>query len=143
MTEMKDFTKKRGDISFRVDDDVFHAAPGVPAEVLLDFATQFTGMGPGSPVDEQLKAFRGVFELVLLPESLERFNERMRDRANPIEIDQVEDIITWLMEQYGLRPTELPSGSPDGPQNPATGTTSTVITPGAELISAASPSIGS
>lgn len=140
---MKDFTKKRDDISFQVDDDVFHAAPGVPAEVLMDFATQFTGMGAATPVDEQLKAFRAVFELVLLPESLERFNERLRDRRNPIEIDQCDEIITWLMEQYGLRPTELPSSSLPGQDNPESGTTSTVITPGAELISAASPSIGS
>lgn len=143
MAEMKDFTKKRDDIAFRIDDDVFRAAPGVPAEVLMDFATQFTGMGPATPVDEQLKAFRAVFELVLLPESLERFTERMRDRRNPIEIDQCEDIITWLMERYGLRPTELPSSSPGGQESPVPGTTSTVSTPGAELISAASPSIGS
>lgn len=143
MAEMKDFTKKRDDVTFRIDDDVFHAARGVPAEVLMDFAAQFSGMGLNTPVDEQLKAFRGVFELVLLPESLERFTARMRDRENPIEIDQCEEIITWLMERYGLRPTELPSSSPGGPQSQVTGTISTVSTPGAELISAASPSIGS
>lgn len=143
MADIRDFTKQRDDISFRVDDDVFHAARGVPAEVLMDFASQFSGMSLATPVDEQLKAFRGVFELVLLPESLERFNVRMRDRANPIDIEQCEQIITWLMERYGLRPTELPSSSPGGPQSPVTGTTSTVSTPGAELISAASPSIGS
>lgn len=143
MAEIRDFTKKRDDISFRVDDDVFHAARGVPAEVLMDFATQFSGMSLATPVDEQLKAFRSVFELVLLPESLERFTARMRDRENPIEIDQCEDIVTWLMEKYGLRPTEQPSSSPPGPESPVTGTTWTGSTPGAELISAASPSIGS
>lgn len=143
MAEIRDFTKKRDDVTFRIDDDVFHAARGVPAEVLMDFATQFSGMSLATPVDEQLKAFRGVFELVLLPKSLQRFTARMRDRENPIEIDQCEQVITWLMEQYGLRPTELPSSSLDGPQSPATGTTSTVSTPDAELISAVSPSIGS
>lgn len=143
MADMKDFSKKRNDILFRIDDDVFHAAKAIPAEVLMDFATQFSGMGLATPVDEQLKAFRGVFELVLLPDSLALFNERMRDRANPIEIDQCEQVITWLMEQYGLRPTELPSSSPPGQESPGTGTTSTVSTPGAELISASSPSIGS
>lgn len=143
MAEMRDFTKKRDDVTFRIDDDVFHAARGVPAEVLMDFATQFSGMSLTTPVDEQLKAFRSVFELVLLPESLQRFTARMRDRENPIEIDQCEQVITWLMERYGLRPTELPSSSLDGQESPVTGTTSTATTPGAELISAASPSIGS
>lgn len=143
MTEIRDFTKKRDDIMFRVDDDIFYAARGVPAEVLMDFATQFSGMSLETPVDEQLKAFRGVFELVLLPESLMRFNARMRDRENPIEIDQVEQIITWLMEKYGLRPTELPSNSPSGQGGPVSGITSTAITPDGVSISAASPSIAS
>lgn len=140
-TEIRDFSKKRKDIVFRVDDDVFQAARGVPAEVLLGFATEFAGMDTTATVDQQLKAFRSMLEVVLLPESLERFNARMRDRANPIEIDQVEDVVTWLMEQYGLRPTEAPSSSPDGRSVPEPGTTLTASTPGEVSISAASPSI--
>jgi len=143
MTEMKDFSKKRRDIVFRVDDDVFEAARGVPAEVLLDFATEFAGMETSATVDQQLKAFRSMLEVVLLPESLTRFTERMRDRANPIEIDQVEEIVTWLMEQYGLRPTEAPSSLPDGRSDQVPGITSTVSTQGEVSISAASPSIAS
>lgn len=143
MTEMRDFSKKRKDISFRVDDDVFHAAPGVPADVLMEFAAEFSGLTVQATVDQQLRAFRGMFELVLHPDSLARFNERLRDRVNPIEIDQVEQIITWLMEQYGLRPTELPSGSPPGLPGPESGTTSTATTPGEVSISAASPQIAS
>ncbi|MFH8805240.1 hypothetical protein ACH4F6_37820 [Streptomyces sp. NPDC017936] len=143
MSEIRDFSKKRKDITFRVDDDIFHAARGVPAEVLLDFASEFAGMETSATVDQQLGAFRSMLEVVLLPESLKRFQERMRDRANPIEIDQVEDIVTWLMEQYGLRPTELPSSSPSGLPVQVPGTTSTVSTQGAVSISAASPSIAS
>lgn len=141
MTEMRDFSKKRRDISFRVDDDVFHASRGVPAEVLLEFAGEFSEMDETAPVGQQLKAFRSMLEVVLVPKSLERFNERMRDRENPIEIDQVGDIVTWLMEEYGLRPTEAPSPSPGGPPGPASGTTSMASTPGEVSISAASPSI--
>jgi hypothetical protein len=143
MTEIRDFTKARRDISFRVDDDMFHAARGVPADVLLDFATEFSSMETSATIDQQLKAFRSMLEVVLLPESLKRFNERMRDRENPIEIDQVEDIVTWLMEQYGLRPTEPSSASPSGPSSPGPGTTSTVSTPAEVSISASSPSIAS
>ncbi|MGY5627463.1 hypothetical protein ACW7N6_38490 [Streptomyces sp. UC1A3] len=144
MTEpMRDFSKKRKDITFRVDDDVFEASRGVPADVLLDFATEFSDIATTATIDQQLKAFRSMLDVVLLPESLKRFNERMRDRANPIEIDQVEEIVTWLMEQYGLRPTEAPSSSPDGRSDQAPGITSTASTPGEVSISAASPSIAS
>jgi hypothetical protein len=142
-TEIRDFSKARKDISFRVDDDMFHAARGIPAEVLLDFAAEFSSMETSATVDQQLKAFRSMLDVVLLPESLERFNARMRDRANPIEIDQVEEIVTWLMEQYGLRPTEPSSSSPAGPSVPGPGTTSTASTPAEVSISAASPLIAS
>lgn len=143
MTEIRDFSKQRKDISFRVDEDMFHAARGVPAEVLLDFATEFSGMETSASVEQQLKAFRSMLEVVLLPDSLKRFSERMRDRDNPIEIDQVEDIVTWLMEQYGLRPTEQPSPSPAGQPDPVPGITSMASTPAEVSISAASPSIAS
>lgn len=143
MTEIRDFSKARKDISFRVDDDLFHAARGIPAEVLMGFASKFSSMDTSATVDEQLDAFRSLLDVVLLPDSLKLFNERMRDRNNPIEMDQVEDIVTWLMEQYGLRPTELPSSSQDGQPAPVPGTTSTVSTPAEVSISAASPSIAS
>lgn len=143
MTEMRDFSKARKDISFRVDDDVFHAAKAIPADILMDFASEFSGMSEQATVDQQLKAFRTMLEVVLLPESLERFNARLRDPQNPIEMDQVDDIITYLMEEYGLRPTGPSSSSADGLQLPASGTTSTGSTPGEVSISAASPQTAS
>lgn len=139
MAEIKDFSKKRKDISFRIDDDVFHAARAIPAEILMDFAGEFAELNASATVEKQLSAFRSMFEMVLQPESLKLFTERLRDRDNPIEIDQVEDIVTWLLEEYGLRPTEVSSSSADGPALPGSGTTSTVSTPGEVSISAASP----
>jgi hypothetical protein len=143
MTEIRDFTKKRKPIIFREGDDVFHAAPGLPAQVMLEFATRFQGMSIEATVDQQLEAFTSVLEIALLPESYKRFAERMADRENPIEIDQIEEIITWLMEQYGLRPTALPSVSSDGQPAPEPGTTSTASTPDVVSISAASPQTAS
>lgn len=143
MADIRDFSKKREDISFRIDDDLFHAAKAIPADTLMDFASRFAGMDESASVDKQLEAFRSVLEFVLLPESLARFNARMRDPENPVEIDQVEQVITWLMEQYGLRPTEQPSSSAGGLSLPVPGTTLTASTPGEVLISAASPSTAS
>lgn len=141
MTEIKDFSKKRKQLQFRIDDDVFEAAPAVPADILIDYTQEFAGLDPEKiPVDQQLKVFRSVLELTLLPESLEVFTRRMRDRTNPIEIDQISDVITWLFEEYGLRPTELPSDSSDGQSSPESGTALTANTPGMVSISAASPS---
>jgi hypothetical protein len=144
MSEIKDFSKARKRIRFQIDDDVFEASPAVPAEILMDFAGQFADLDPETAsVTDQLKAFRGVLELVLLPESLNRFNERLRDRSAPVDITQVEEIIEWLFEEYGLRPTESPLSLPTGSADPVSGMGSTASTVETVSISALSPSTGS
>jgi hypothetical protein len=81
----------------------------------------------------------GVFELVLIPASFDQLRARGKDRTNPVEIDQLSDIVLWLLEEYGLRPTQLSSNSSPGPENPASGTNSTDSTPAAA--STSSPSL--
>lgn len=144
MSEIKDFTKKRKQIQFRVDDDVFEAAAAVPAEVMISFAEGFSSMNPENmnPA-EVVGALRKVIEVVLAPSSLERFQERMRDTANPIDMEQLDEIVQWLFEEYGLRPTIEPSGSSNGDSSLVSGITSTVSMPGVASISAASPSTAS
>lgn len=137
---MRDFTRERKKIEFQVDDDVFTAKSPIPAQTLIDFAAKFTSLGQASTVAEQLEAFNGVLELVLMPASLEVFRRRMSDPDEPIAIDQVEEIITWLFEEYGLRPTELPSDSSDGQASLESGTDSTENTQDVVSISLDSPS---
>lgn len=137
---MKDFSKVRKKIEFMIDGDVFEAAPAVPAEVLIEYTQEFSGMDPEKiPIEQQLKAFRSILALTLLPDSLKLFTERMRDQQRPIEIDQISEVITWLFEEYGLRPTELPTDSSSGQPDPVSGTPLTASTPETVSISAASP----
>lgn len=144
MSEIKDFTKKRKQIQFRVDDDVFEAAAAVPAEVMISFAEGFSSMNPDNMnPGEIVGALRKVIEVVLAPSSLARFQERMRDTANPIDMEQLDEIVQWLFEEYGLRPTIEPSGSSNGDSSLVSGITSTVSMPGVASISAASPSTAS
>lgn len=144
MTEIKDFSKARKIIQFRVDDDVFRAASAIPAEVMLQFTEAIASADPTkmSPKD-QVAVLRNVLEMVLAPDSLVRFKERMSDITNPIEMDQLNDIVTWLFEEYGMRPTVESVSSPNGASPPAPGTGSTVSTPGAGSTFAPSLSISS
>ena len=143
MTTMKDFTRPRDKIQFKIDDDVFDAKSPIPAQTLIDFASTFTGLTQASTVDQQLAAFNGVLELVLMPASLQRFRDRMSSAEEPIEISQIEEVITWLFEAYGMRPTELPSDSSDGQTSPDSGTSLTASTPDVVSISLDSPAINS
>lgn len=123
-TPIRDFSRKRERLVFRIDDDVFEAAAALPGNTLAQFATRFSNV-ESVPLDQQLKVFADALGLVLLPESNARFQKRLDDLQNPIELEQASDVITWLLEHYGLRPTEPSSDSSTGPASPASGTNST------------------
>lgn len=135
MTEVKDFTRKRERALFRIDDDVFEAAPALPAETLIEFSGRFSDLEQSlSP-----ETLHEVLSLVLLPESFERLSSRLRDKKNPVDIDQFSDIVVWLLERYGKRPTRPASNSPAGPPVPEPGTNLTGDPSGRALTSPPSP----
>jgi hypothetical protein len=121
---VKDFTRERKRLVFRIDDDVFEAATALPGKVLSRFAARFADIENVS-VDKQLDAFADALGMVLLPESNALFQKRLDDLQQPIELDQASDVIQWLLEQYGLRPTEPSSPSSPGSPSLASGTSST------------------
>src|SRR3546814_698850 len=105
---VKDFTRKRERIVFRIDDDLFEAATAIPGDMITEFATRYADIGD-VPVAQQLAVMRDVLGLVLLPESHARFIKRLSDVANPIELEQTVDVVTWLLEHYGRRPAHYGS----------------------------------
>lgn len=144
LDSVKDFSRPRKRIRFRIDGDLFEAASALPAETLVEFANGFGEVNAKVlPPSELFTAVRDVLGLVLLPESFKRLSARLRDRQHPVDMDQMTEAVVWLVEQYGLRPTQPPSSSPGGPDSPASGTSSTASTPDAGSTSAVSPSTAS
>lgn len=139
---MKDFTRERKPITFTIDDDKFDAVPAIPAQTLMDMTSEFESMDADNAA-ESIKAMQEVLEKFLMPASFRRFTERMSSQAEPIEFPQVNDVIFWLLEQYGMRPTQPSSESADGLQLPETGTNLTGNTPDAVSISSPSPLLSS
>ena len=125
---VKDFTRKHERITFRIDADVFEAARALPGEVLAQFATRFQEIG-SMPVAQQVNGILDALGLVLLPESAARFAKRLGSLENPVELEQAMDVLMWLLERYGLRPTQPSSNSADGPPSPVSGTNSTDAPP--------------
>jgi hypothetical protein len=65
---------------------------------------------------------------MVLTEALEPRGEQQTapDELNPpIELPKVNEILEWLMGEYGMRPPTSAEGSSDGSSNPASGTNST------------------
>lgn len=117
--EIKDFTLKVKRFGFKVDNDTFiaHAALGLPAMQELSKVTKNLGeavtSGDYTPITD-------VFTELLEEASARRFTARVVSKgAEAIDVKkQLLPILYWLLEKYGLRPTQLSSesstGSPGG-----------------------------
>lgn len=157
---MRDFTKQAKVIEFKINDDVFRCHPVLAADTLVEFAVKAEAMGDNPTGEQGMQAMLDVLQVSLMPDHYRRFRDRMRNPVKaaqeaeaagqpapapyvPIGLDQVSEIVPWIMEEYGLRPTTPSDDSSDGPSNPEPGTSSTENTSPVELISASSPSIAS
>lgn len=129
-----DFSSGRRSIKFRVDDDVFEAAPDIAAELALRYSEQVERLDDqNAGADVQLEAIHALFRMVLFPESAERFVARLSDQRNPIGHEKITRITRWLFEEYGLRPTQSDAASSTGSESQDAGTSSTVTTPAEAL----------
>lgn len=63
-----------------------------------------------------------VIRSILLPEDEQRFNQTISRKDIRVRVDDLIEIYKWLLEVYGERPTQPPSGSSDG--RPSTEATS-------------------
>jgi hypothetical protein len=118
-----DFTRPALPVRFRVDDDVFSLLPSLPALQMLEFAElQDAQARDEIPAGDM---FRKIFQLVLTEDSAALFIARMSDRVKPISVEQVSDIMPWIMEQYGMRPIPPSSSSSDISSIPESGANST------------------
>jgi len=136
---VKDFTVKRQPKRFRIDGDIFEAASAIPGETLVEFTVRFEKFQESGPLKESYEAILTALELVMLPDSYALLRKRLGDLANPIELDQIVDVAMWLLDQYGLRPTQPSSVSSGGSPSPESGTSSTGSTPPGESTSEPSP----
>lgn len=125
----KDFSRPRKRIFFTIDGEEFDSAVGLAAEVFVEFTVRFKQFNESDTWADNYAALRAALELVMLPESFERLAARLKDKSNPVDMEQMADIVIWLLEAYGLRPTRQSSDSSDGQPSPEPGTSSTENSP--------------
>lgn len=121
----RDFSRKRKRLDFRIDGETFEAAPGLPGDIYAEFVTLYNGTADTETYQQQHDLLKSALKLALLEESFARFTARLKDKANPIDDDQMADVVLWLLEEYGMRPTQPSQPSSDGPASPESGTSST------------------
>jgi hypothetical protein len=132
---MKDFSRQPKVVEFKINDDIFRGKPFLAAQTMIDFTLKVDKLGEDITAQQGFDTMAESLQLVLMPDSYKRFRDRMEDPASPdmlqltgqppIELPQVNEIIEWIMEEYGMRPPASPEDSSNGPSNPAPGTNST------------------
>lgn len=115
-------------VTFEIGGQTFTAVSDIPGGVYLDTAGLSKAKGA-----EQLQIIGGLFDQLLIPESLVRFEAAMRspDPEVNITLEEASGILSWLIaEAYIGRPTTPASGSPV--QESTTGQPSTDDSPPTE-----------
>lgn len=126
---MKEFNRKKDLewVEFKLNGDVYRAVNVAPAFAVLDVASvnQATGV-------ERIRLIMGFLDQVLHDDDAKQLSERMRDKTNPVDIEEMTDVAVWLVEEvYATeRPTTAPSTSQDGSGSTGPSTTGTASTNG-------------
>jgi hypothetical protein len=135
---IQDFTPDQKHVEFRIGQDVFHGVQDVPALMMMRYAAKIETIDENNIDEDDVELISDLMRLLLVPESANLLLRRMEDQTNPISIETYMTILPWLLEQYGMRPTEPSSGSADGSPPPDDGQKSTESS--VEAVSTSSPS---
>lgn len=128
----KDFSKQRKRIVFRLGGQEFEALPALPVPVTQRLVQTAQSL-KGSDADEKaLTAVMGIFHEILQTESATRFSALVNAETTGgeiVDLSDTMDVMVWLMEVYGKRPTAESSESSSGLPTETDGTISTAGVP--------------
>jgi hypothetical protein len=115
-------------ISFALLGETFNCKPILPGATLVEIISAIDG-STGSGGDAVTETFRAA----LTPADVDRFYALLKDEDYVVSLQTLVDILQWLVEQYGQRPTLRSGSSSDGASTTGPGseggTSSTQVTP--------------
>ena len=130
---IKDFEFSPNPKSFRMyagDEFIFQAMPAIPIG-LLDRLKELRMIGTDS--DDAAEKVLGFFDQVLIPESAIELRKRATEPGPyPFGVNHMHPIMEWLLEEYGMRPTQPSSDSSNGSMTDPSSTNSTDGAPAEE-----------
>jgi hypothetical protein len=128
VVKFKDFSLSPEPVTFKISPDEFLCYPEIPLDVIMEVAALAQSDATGM---ERFKQTLELFEGILEPESYETFRRRCRKGTKedpnpfPVGMRHIRDLLPWVMEVYGLRPTQESSESADGSEDESTSLTAT------------------
>ena len=104
-----DETEVEKPVEFKIKggDEVYRAYRPTPGQTVMLFAR----LDKLASVTEQTAAMIDYFFDCLDEQSHRTLARKLMDRDDPFEIEDISEINTWLMEEWGARPTQPSSDS--------------------------------
>lgn len=109
--DLKDFSIAEKRISFRVDEDIFNAYTVLSIPAMQDLANLSEDIAKLVET-KNYEPILKIFDVMLEDASAVRFRERLAAKNGDDALDlrkQVIPILHYLLERYGLRPTQQSS----------------------------------
>lgn len=97
-------------IEFTLDDETFKAYPPTPAQFAYHVREQ-----SHRDTSRRIASVINFLDGLLDEQGRDRFAERLLDRDDPFGLDDVNNIIAGLIEEWTANPTEPPSSSAQSP----------------------------
>lgn len=120
--EYKDFSRPSRQVRFTVGSYEYEAMPAIPLGMALDMAKLkniFTSEDPAAKLDGLWSFFDGA----LLDDGGQQIQKQAYDKKDPLDTHQLMEIMNWLLEVYGLRPTQPSIDSSTGSSESGTSST--------------------
>lgn len=120
---VKDFSRKRPRIVIRLDGEEYDARPAIGLPTLQ--RVQAIQRKYKNPELDKSGMFAEMFEVLLKTDDAARFLVKLQNEDEPVDVDQLQEMVAYVMERNGGRPTGESSASADGSSNEVSGTPST------------------
>lgn len=125
---IKDFTRKPRKSFFRIDDDVFQIRTKRSLPLLQSLVHISKNMKTVIAETGDYEAILEIFDKVLVPASARVLRERVmsEDEDEAIDVEeQLVPIMHYILEEFGIRPTQPSSDSSAGSSSETDGSSST------------------
>lgn len=106
--------RTREDRTFKLHGEYFTVRSGVRPESLAGF----DGFNDDASIAESMGAVDQMFRLMVEPDELahERYDTIRADEVDPLTVEDLREVVEWMLEVATGRPTGSPSASTDGPK---------------------------
>jgi len=122
IVEYRDFSRQSKQIKFTVGEQEYESVPALGIGLAVEMSKIGKTFAGGEGL-ERVDALWEFFGGILLDDGADRLKKQAHSKTDPLDVKQLMEIMNWLLEVYGLRPTEPSTPSSTGSSDGGTSST--------------------